>query len=135
MDAEKQGFVDYYELLGIDMNAGASEIRTGYLQLAKQHHPDHGGTVEAMRQLNKAYKTLIDHFSRAAYDRLHRLHNRVEELELHEGSFPRFATPGSDITNDEYVDYYVDSLYNEYHNNTNQKKPFKTWFSKIVSRF
>ena len=135
MDAvPQQGFVDYYELLGISTEASPAEIRVGYLNMAKTHHPDRGGSVDMMRLINKAYRTLTDHFSRAAYDRLHRLHYRVsDDTELRYGLEPNYATK-SKITDDEYADFFVDSLYNEYHNLNQQKSPFKTWFSKIVSK-
>lgn len=135
MDAvPQQSFVDYYHLLGISTEATANEIRAGYLRMAKEHHPDTGGSVDMMRLINKAYRTLTDHFSRAAYDRLHRLHYKVsDDTELRYGLAPEYATE-SKITDDEYADYFVDSLYNEYHNVEQQKSPFKTWFSKIVSK-
>jgi curved DNA-binding protein CbpA len=136
MDAvSQQSFIDYYELLGISTEAKPSEIRTGYLNMAKTHHPDRGGSVEMMRQINRAYRTLTDHFSRAAYDRLHRLHYKMsDDTELRYGADPRYASKVK-ITDDEYADFFVDSLYNEYHNLNQQKTPFKTWFSRIVSKF
>lgn len=135
MDAvPQQGFIDYYELLEITTEASTADIRAGYLKMAKEHHPDRGGSVDMMRLINKAYRTLTDHFSRAAYDRLHRLHQKVSgDTELRYGHAPEYATE-SPITEDEYADFFVDSLYNEYHNLDQQKSPFKTWFSKIVSK-
>jgi len=35
-----------------------AEIREAYRELALRHHPDSGGSVEAMRQLNEAYQLL-----------------------------------------------------------------------------
>lgn len=134
MSAEKQGFIDYYELLGIDTSATGAEVRAGYLKLAKEHHPDHGGSVEMMRHVNRAYRTLIDHFSRTAYDKLHRMHYKVaDDMELKYGLEPEYAS-GANVTDDEYADFFVDALYNEYHNPESRKKPFKTWFGKIVSK-
>lgn len=44
--------------LGLD-GAGpwsAAEVRAAWLRLAKQHHPDRGGTLEAMQRINAAYE-------------------------------------------------------------------------------
>ena len=34
------------------------EITTSYFDLAKQHHPDHGGEEEVFRAIHKAYREL-----------------------------------------------------------------------------
>ena len=35
-----------------------SQIRESYRELALSHHPDAGGSVEAMRRINEAYQLL-----------------------------------------------------------------------------
>jgi molecular chaperone DnaJ len=47
-------------------------IRAAYVRLAKQHHPDAGGTAERMVALNEAWAVLGDAQQRAAYDRARR---------------------------------------------------------------
>jgi curved DNA-binding protein CbpA len=48
-----------YEVLGIDSNAGAAEIKVAFHRLAKTHHPDlHAGDVvaeERFKEINHAY--------------------------------------------------------------------------------
>jgi DnaJ-class molecular chaperone len=53
-------------LLGLGKEATQKEIKKAYRKLAHRHHPDkHGGDdsaeSEAMKQLNRAYKLLMDY--------------------------------------------------------------------------
>ena len=127
----QQSFIDYYDLLGVQFDTGPRQIRNSYLRLAKEHHPDTGGSVEAMRLLNTAYKTLINEISRAAYDKLYRLHNKLgDELELRDDYD---LGPMSAKGDDELIDYYVDSVYKEYYQNPKAKK--KTHIRDILKGF
>jgi hypothetical protein len=67
--------VTHYEVLGVEPDASADEIRTAYLALARLHHPDRFGAAEApagtderMRDLNAAWRALSDPDRRARYD-------------------------------------------------------------------
>ena len=43
-----------------DSKAGEKEIRQAFLQQAKQHHPDKGGSAAAFREVVRAYEALIN---------------------------------------------------------------------------
>lgn len=64
---------DYYELLEVDKNASADEIKRSFRKLAMKYHPDRNpGDKEAeqrFKEINEAYEVLKDDQKRAAYDR------------------------------------------------------------------
>ncbi len=63
---------DYYEVLGINRDAGADEIKKAYRKLAMKHHPDRNadkGSEEKFKELSEAYEILSDPQKKAAYDR------------------------------------------------------------------
>src|SRR5438067_7730245 len=65
---------DYYQILGINQTATATEIKSAYRKLARKHHPDvNRGSEKAARDfamLSLAYHTLIDPQERAFHDQL-----------------------------------------------------------------
>lgn len=64
---------DYYELLGVDRNADAKQIKAAYRKLAMKYHPDQNqGDAKAeqkFKEISGAYEVLKDEQKRAAYDR------------------------------------------------------------------
>jgi hypothetical protein len=48
-----------HDVLGVRQGATAEEINSAYRQKAKQAHPDSGGSVEAMQELNEARRKLL----------------------------------------------------------------------------
>ena len=62
---------NYYEILGVDSNATAEEIKKNFRELAKKTHPDKtkDDSEEEMIKINKAYEILSDDVSKERYDR------------------------------------------------------------------
>lgn len=63
---------DYYEVLEVDRQATAEDLRRAYRRLAKRYHPDVNKDPEAeerFKEINEAYAVLSDEEQRAAYDR------------------------------------------------------------------
>lgn len=58
-----------YEVLGVDAAASQEELRKAYRRLARETHPDTGGTAERFRQLQLAWERVGTPEDRAAYDR------------------------------------------------------------------
>jgi len=63
---------DYYEVLGIDRNATADDVKKAFRKLAFKYHPDRNhddGAEDKFKEINEAYEVLSDPDKRAAYDR------------------------------------------------------------------
>jgi len=64
---------DHYEVLGVDRDADAAEVKSAYRRLARQHHPDANDGDSAAELEFKAvaasYKVLSDPEARQSYDR------------------------------------------------------------------
>ena len=63
---------DYYEVLGVDKNAGEDDIKKAYRKMAKKYHPDlNPGDKEAeknFKEVNEAYEVLSDSTKKSRYD-------------------------------------------------------------------
>ena len=61
-------FEDYYELLELSPNANHETIERVFRYFATKWHPDAGGDKEKFTLLTRAFETLRDPATRAAYD-------------------------------------------------------------------
>ena len=69
--AEKR---DYYEVLGVERQAGEDDIKKAYRQLARQYHPDVTKedpkvAEERFKEISEAYEVLMDKQKRELYDK------------------------------------------------------------------
>ena len=62
---------NYYEILGVEMDASPEEIKKNFRELAKKTHPDKTkeNSEEEMMKINKAYEVLSDETSKERYDK------------------------------------------------------------------
>ncbi len=66
-------FRDYYQVLGVNRDASAAELKKAFRKLARRYHPDVSKEADAearMKEVNEAYAVLSDPEKRAAYDQL-----------------------------------------------------------------
>ena len=69
----------FYDVLQVSQAADSRVIRAAWRMLSQIHHPDKGGSVEHMQEINEAYETLINSKRRTGYDLW--LRSRMNELE------------------------------------------------------
>jgi len=89
-------FRDYYEVLGVDRDAGEDEIRKAFRKLARKHHPDvaadKAAAEEKFKEINEAYEVLGNSEKRAKYDALGRNWRHMGEFDP--SGFPGGAGAG-----------------------------------------
>lgn len=72
-------FKDYYKILGLETNKVSNEeIKTAFREQAKKYHPDlnegNPKSEERFKDINEAYKVLLNSSSKRKYDRMWNTH-------------------------------------------------------------
>ena len=72
---ENNDLPNYYEILGVKINASPEEIKKNFRELAKKTHPDKTkeNSEQEMIKINKAYEILSDVESKEKYDKYMKL--------------------------------------------------------------
>lgn len=63
---------DYYDVLGVEKSASASDLKNAFRRLARKYHPDRSIEEDAedrFKEIQEAYAVLSDDQKRAQYDR------------------------------------------------------------------
>jgi molecular chaperone DnaJ len=94
---------DYYEVLGVNRDAGDDELKKAYRKLAMKYHPDRNPdnpkAEEQFKEAKEAYEILSDTQKRAAYDQYG--HAGVDpSAGAGQGGFGNFADAFGDIFGD-----------------------------------
>jgi len=50
---------EYLEVLGLKTDVSKEMVKSAYLRMAKECHPDHGGNAEEFKRLQEAYETAM----------------------------------------------------------------------------
>tara|TARA_B110000046_G_scaffold168497_1_gene186933 strand:- start:515 stop:907 length:393 start_codon:yes stop_codon:yes gene_type:complete len=80
--------MDYYAVLGVDVNASAADLKTAYKKLAVQYHPDKnlGCSQDAetrFKAIRQAYEVLSHSVSRCQHDAAAQQNKRRQGPTLH----------------------------------------------------
>ena len=92
---------DYYQILGINQNASAKQVKDAYRKLAFQYHPDRNEknpeAAEKMKSVNEAYAVLSDAAKRRKYDTLRQQFGSSAYSQFRQNYSEQDIFSGSDI--------------------------------------
>ena len=105
---------DYYEILGINRDAGADVIKKAYRKLAKKYHPDSNkGNADAeqkFKEISEAYSVLSDPEKKKMYDQFG--HAAFDPNSMNgygtDGSFRSHFSGTRQGPNGTYAEYHFD---------------------------
>ncbi len=92
---------DFYQILGVDREAGQEKIKDAYRKLAFEYHPDRNkedaAAAARMKELNEAYAVLSDPEKRRRYDGLRQAYGSSAYSEFRQAYTEQDIFRGSDI--------------------------------------
>jgi len=92
---------DYYQILGINKDAGLEQIKAAYRKLALEYHPDRNKenpeAAQKMKEINEAYAVLSDPQKRKEYDALWENYGSYASQRFRESYSEEDIFRGSDI--------------------------------------
>ena len=85
---DKQGYRDYFKVLGVERTAKDSEIKQAFRKLARKYHPDvNRGDPKAedkFKQINEAYEVLLDPDKRRRYEQFGQYWNQNRNINFNQ---------------------------------------------------
>lgn len=72
--------MNFYETLGVPIDADLYHLKAAYRRQSSAHHPDKGGDSATMQAINRAFEVLSDPEARARYDATGSEGDRLGEL-------------------------------------------------------
>ena len=90
--------MNYYDVLGLQVDCSPAEITKAYRNLAKEYHPDIGGNEKRFHEISEAYDVLKDPHKRAKFD----FHNSRNGNGVFDDMFTVFGSAGFHPSKREY---------------------------------
>ena len=87
---------DYYQVLGVNRDAGDEAIRKAYRALALRYHPDKNkddGAEERFKEIAEAYEVLSDNDKRKNYNKYSLVNGTLQQKPRHGFSYNWFFNP------------------------------------------